>query len=112
MEKIILSLTVTLSIGITAQVKLYNVDLPYFNKSNLVKPAKSVKNMNVLTKRVTNIIEYNAMGQLHGINIEYRNDTSVGLIRYYHNNKLIYVAQPFINGSAIQKVFNYSDNGS
>lgn len=97
--------------SLKAQVKLYNVDLPYFNKSNLVKPAKSVKNVNNFTKRVVNIIEYNAMGQLHGINIEYRNDTTVSLVRYYHNGRLIYVAQPFTNGSTIQKVFNYNDNG-
>lgn len=88
-----------------AQVKLYNVDLPYFNKSNLVKAAKTVKS-------ATNIIQYNAMGQLHGINIEYRRDASVGLIRYYHNNRLVYAAQAFMNGSAMQKVYNYSDNGS
>lgn len=108
-----LSLVIILSTtSLNAQVKLYNTDLPYFNKSNLVKPAKTVKNVNNFTKRVTNIIEYNAMGQLHGINIEYRSDSSVGLIRYYHNNKLVYLASPFINGNAIQKVFNYSDNGS
>ncbi|MFZ4930513.1 hypothetical protein [Chryseobacterium sp. Mn2064] len=113
MKKIILSLAIILSTtSLNAQVKIYNADLPYFNKSNLVKPSKTVKNVNNFTKRVTNITEYNAMGQLHGINIEYRSDTSVGLIRYYHNNKIVYIAQPFMNGNAIQKVFNYNDNGS
>lgn len=113
MKKIILSLAIILSTtSLNAQVKIYNADLPYFNKTNLVKPAKTVKNVNNFTKRVTNITEYNAMGQLHGINIEYRSDASVSLIRYYHNNKLVYLASPFMNGNAIQKVFNYSDNGS
>lgn len=113
MKKIILSLTIVLSmVSAKAQVKLFNIDLPYFDKSKLVKPAKTVKNVNNFTKRVTNITEYNGMGQLHGINIEYRSDSSVGLVRYYHNNKLVYVAQPFMNGSTIEKVFNYSDNGS
>lgn len=113
MKKIILSLTIALSlVNVNAQVKLFNVDLPYFDKSKLVKPAKTVKNVNNFTRRVVNITEYNAMGQLHGINIEYRSDSSVGLIRYYHNNTLVYVAQPFMNGNAIQKVFNYNDNSS
>ncbi|MGH1516862.1 hypothetical protein [Chryseobacterium sp. JK1] len=113
MKKNILSVVILLSaINVQAQVKLYNTNLPYFNKTNLVKPAKTVNNVNFLTKKATNIIQYNTMGQLHGINIEYRNDTSVGLIRYYHNNKLIYIAQPFMNGNAIQKVFNFNDNGS
>ncbi|WP_294324633.1 hypothetical protein [uncultured Chryseobacterium sp.] len=96
MKKIILSLTIVLSlVNVNAQVKLFNVDLPYFDKSKLVKPAKTVKNVNNFTRRVVNITEYNAMGQLHGINIEYRSDSSVGLIRYYHNNTLVYVATTF-----------------
>jgi len=113
MKKIISSLSIILSlVAVKAQVKLYNIELPYFDKTKLVKSAKTVKNVNNFTKRVTNITEYNAMGQLHGINIIYRSDSSVDLVRYYHNNRLVYVAQPFMNGSTIQKVFNYSDNGS
>lgn len=113
MKKIIFSLTAILSaVSFNAQIKLFNVDLPYFDKSKLVKPAKTVKNVNNFTKRINNITEYNVMGQLHGINIEYRSDSSVSLIRYYHNSKLVYLASTFMNGSAIQKVFNYNDNGS
>lgn len=99
-------------ISADAQVKLYNADLPYFNKSNLVKSAKTVKNVNNITKRINNITEYNEKGQLHGISIQYRSNESVELIRYYHNNKLVYMAQPFMNGDTIQKVLNYSDDGS
>ncbi|KPH14803.1 hypothetical protein [Chryseobacterium sp. ERMR1:04] len=113
MKKIILSITFIFSmISADAQVKLYNADLPYFNKSNLVKLAKTVKNVNNFTKRINNITEYNEKGQLHGISIQYRSDASVELIRYYHNNKLVYMAQPFMNGDIIQKVLNYSDDGS
>lgn len=113
MKKIILSFTVILTLSnINAQVKLHNVTLPFFNKSKLVKPAKSVRNVNNFTKRLVNIIEYNSMGQLHGVNIEYRNDTSVGLIRYYHNNVLIYSAQAFMNGNSMERILNFSDNGS
>ncbi|WEK69877.1 MAG: hypothetical protein P0Y62_18975 [Candidatus Chryseobacterium colombiense] len=107
LSSIILSIT-----SVSAQVKLYNATLPYFNKSKLVKPAKTVRNVNRFTNRPVNIIEYNSMGQLNGVNIEYRNDTSVGLIRYYHNNTLVYSAQPFMNGSSMERVYNYSDNGS
>lgn len=113
MKKIILSLSVILSLSdITAQVKLYNVTLPHFNKSKLVKPAKSIRNVNTFTKRLVNIIEYNSMGQLHGVNIEYRNDTSISLIRYYHNNTLVYSAQPFMNGNTMERIYNYNDSGS
>ncbi|AZA56264.1 hypothetical protein [Chryseobacterium shandongense] len=113
MRKTILSVTTFLVVVSTkAQVKIFNIELPYFDKSKLVKSSKTVKNVNVFTKRVTNITEYNERGQLHGINIEYRSDSSVGLIRYYHNNKLVYLAQPFMNGSTIQKIINYNDNGS
>ncbi|HBV16093.1 hypothetical protein [Chryseobacterium carnipullorum] len=113
MKKIILSLTIVLSmVSANAQVKMFNIDLPYFDKSKLVKSAKTVRNVNNFTKRINSITEYNEMGQLHGINIQYRSDTSVDLIRYYHNNRLVYMAQPFMNGGTIQKVLNYSDNGS
>ncbi|MPS64726.1 hypothetical protein [Chryseobacterium sp.] len=113
MRKNILCISFIISIAsINAQVKLYNTTLPYFNKAKLVKPAKTVRNVNRFTNRPINIIEYNSMGQLHGVNIEYRNDSSVGLIRYYHNNTLVYSAQPFMNGNTMERIYNYSDNGS
>lgn len=113
MKKLILLTLIVLStMAVKSQVKLYNVDLPYFNKSKLVKSDKTVRNVNVWTKQLVNITEYNSMGQLHGVYIQYRSDVSVDFVRYYHNGRLVYLAQPFRNGSKIQTVYNYNDGGS
>lgn len=113
MKKSLTLLTIVISMtSIKAQVKLYNTELPYFDKTKLVKTDKSVKTVNQFTKRVTKISEFNSIGKLHGVTIQYRNDGTVNNIEYYHNNALVYKAVPFVNGSTIQKVFNYNNNGS
>lgn len=95
-----------------SQVKLYNIDLPFFDKKKLVKPDKSIKTTNRINNYITQITEYNSKGQFHGAVIGFRNDQSVSFIKYYHNNVLVYSAQPFINGREIERLYNYNDNGS
>lgn len=98
--------------NIRSQIRLYNIDLPYFDKKNIVKAEKVIKTTNRINNYITQITEYNSKGQFHGAVIGYRNDQSVSFIKYYHNNILIYSAQPFLQGNEIQKVFNYNNNGS
>ncbi len=97
---------------IQSQIKLYNIDLPYFDKKNIVKADKVVKTTNRINNYITQITEYNGKGQFHGVVIGFRSDQSVSFIKYYNNNILVYSAQPFLRGREIEKVFNYNVNGS
>lgn len=99
-------------INTQAQIKLYNIDLPYFDKKNIVKADKVIKTTNRINNYITQITEYNNKGQFHGAVIGFRNDQSVSFIKYYHNNILVYSAQPFLRGKEIEKVFNYNVKGS
>lgn len=89
-----------------------HIDLPFFDKTKIVKAEKVIKTTNRINNYITQITEYNSKGQFHGVVIGFRSDQSVSFIKYYHNNILVYSAQPFFNGKEIQKVFNFSDNGS
>ena len=98
--------------SLKSQIKLYNIDLPYFDEKKLVKVDKVIKTTNRINNYITQITEYNGKGEFHGVVIGFRNDQSVSFIKYYHNNILVYSAQLFLRGKEIQKVFNYNDNGS